>query len=68
MLGVVGAALLGVDGVALICHGGSNAMAMKNAVYVADRFAQIGLGKELAAAVGRHAFIWDGAPPAEAIS
>jgi glycerol-3-phosphate acyltransferase PlsX len=63
-----GAPLLGVDGVALICHGGSNAMAMKNAVYVADRFAQIGLGKELAAAVGRHAFIWDGAPPAEAIS
>ena len=32
-----GAPLLGVDGVALICHGGSNAMAMKNAVFVADR-------------------------------
>ncbi len=58
-----GAPLLGVDGVALICHGGSNAMAMKNAVYVADRFAQIGLGKELTAAVARHAFLWDGAPP-----
>ena len=27
-----GAPLLGVDGVALICHGGSNAMAIKNAV------------------------------------
>ena len=37
-----GAPLLGVEGVALICHGGSNAMAMKNAVFVADRFAQMG--------------------------
>ena len=36
-----GAPLLGVDGVALICHGGSNAMAIKNAVCVADRFAQM---------------------------
>jgi glycerol-3-phosphate acyltransferase PlsX len=67
-----GAPLLGVDGVALICHGGSNATALTNAVYVADRFAQIGLGKELTAAVSRHGFIWDGAPgehpPAEAIS
>ena len=52
-----GAPLLGVDGVALICHGGSNATAMQNAVYVADRFAQIGLGKELSAAVARHAFL-----------
>jgi 3-oxoacyl-[acyl-carrier-protein] synthase-3 len=42
-----GAPLLGVDGVALICHGGSNATALKNAVYVANRFAQIGLGHEL---------------------
>jgi len=46
-----GAPLLGVDGVALICHGGSTATALTNAVYVADRFAQLGLGKELAAAV-----------------
>jgi phosphate acyltransferase len=59
-----GAPLLGVDGVALICHGGSNAMAMKNAVYVADRFAQIGLDKELTSAIARYAFLWDGAPAA----
>ena len=59
-----GAPLLGVDGVALICHGGSNAIAMKNAVFVADRFAQQHLGKELTSAVARHAFIWEGAPPA----
>jgi glycerol-3-phosphate acyltransferase PlsX len=57
-----GAPLLGVDGVALICHGGSSAMAIKNAVWVADRFAQIGLGHELAAAIGRHGFIWDNGP------
>jgi len=58
-----GAPLLGVDGVALICHGGSNAMAMKNAVFVADRFAQMGLRKELTTAVVRHNALWDGAPP-----
>jgi glycerol-3-phosphate acyltransferase PlsX len=54
-----GAPLLGVDGVALICHGGSNAKAIKNAVLVAHQFAQIGLGKELASAIGRHAFLWE---------
>jgi len=59
-----GAPLLGVDGVALICHGGSNAKAIKNAVLVADRFAQIGLGKELSDAVARHAVLWESpAPP-----
>jgi phosphate acyltransferase len=67
-----GAPLLGVDGVALICHGGSTATALTNAVYVADRFAQLGLGKELAAAVARNIFVWEGTPPAasgaEAIS
>jgi glycerol-3-phosphate acyltransferase PlsX len=62
-----GAPLLGVDGVALICHGGSNARAIQNAVGVAHRFAQIGLGKELASAIGRHGHLWEpvlGAPPA----
>lgn len=68
-----GALLLGVDGVALICHGGSNAVALKNAVHVADRFAQIGFGHELAEAVARHVFLWESAPPdpgptAEAVS
>jgi glycerol-3-phosphate acyltransferase PlsX len=59
-----GAPLLGVDGVALICHGGSSATAIKNAVWVADRFAQIGLGQELAVAIGQHAFLWDNGGPA----
>jgi len=58
-----GAPLLGVDGVALICHGGSSAVALKNAVFVADRFAQMGLRKELTEAVARHNALWDGAPP-----
>ena len=56
-----GAPLLGVEGVALICHGGSNAMAIKNAVLVANGFAQSGLRKELTAAVARHGFVWE--PP-----
>jgi glycerol-3-phosphate acyltransferase PlsX len=59
-----GAPLLGVDGVALICHGGSNATAIKNAVFVADQFAKNGLGQELTGAVGRHRFIWETATPA----
>jgi phosphate acyltransferase len=65
-----GAPLLGVNGVALICHGGSTAVAMKNAVLVADKFAQIGLGQELTAAVAQHGFLCDTVAPssAEAVS
>jgi glycerol-3-phosphate acyltransferase PlsX len=63
-----GAPLLGVDGVALICHGGSSATAIKNAVYVADRFAQSGLGQELTAAVARHSFLWEASGGAQASS
>src|SRR4029078_13084350 len=54
-----GAPLLGVNGVPLICHAGSNAKAMQNAFYVAAGFAQLGLGKELTAAVARHAGLCD---------
>jgi glycerol-3-phosphate acyltransferase PlsX len=57
-----GAPLVGVDGVALICHGGSNARAMATAVRVAARFAQSGLGTETTRAVGKHAFLWGAAP------
>jgi glycerol-3-phosphate acyltransferase PlsX len=56
-----GAPLLGVDGVALVCHGGSNARAIKNAVRVADRFAQSGLGQETTTAIARHSFLWEAA-------
>jgi glycerol-3-phosphate acyltransferase PlsX len=53
-----GAPLLGVDGVALVCHGGSNARAIANAVRVASQFAQTGLGGETSAAISSHAFLW----------
>jgi phosphate acyltransferase len=61
-----GAPLLGVEGVVLLCHGGSSSTALKNAVYVADRFAQIGLGKALTAAIGQHAFLWESTPATSA--
>lgn len=56
-----GAPLLGVDGVALICHGRSNARAIENAIHVATKFASAGLGAETTAAMARNAFLW--APP-----
>ena len=65
-----GAPLLGVDGVALICHGRSNARAIKNAVRVAAKFAQSRLGEETTRAVARHAFLWESLaalPPAHKI-
>jgi len=55
-----GAPLLGVDGVALVCHGGSNARAIATAVRVAGRFAQSGLGQESTTAIAQHAFLWNG--------
>ena len=55
-----GAPLLGVDGVALVCHGGSNARAIATAVRVAGRFARSGLGQESTTAVAQHAFLWNG--------
>jgi phosphate acyltransferase len=57
-----GAPLLGVEGVALICHGGSDAKAIKNAVLVARDFAQVEFRQELTKAVAAHAFLWEGPP------
>jgi glycerol-3-phosphate acyltransferase PlsX len=53
-----GAPLLGVEGVALICHGGSDGRALKNAILVARQFAKSELARELAQAVSRHEFVW----------
>jgi phosphate acyltransferase len=53
-----GAPLLGVEGVALIAHGGSDARALKNAIFAARRFAQLDLARELRQAVAQHAFLW----------
>lgn len=54
-----GAPLLGVDGVALICHGGSNARAITSAIRVADQFAKTGLGAETTTAIAEHEYIWN---------
>jgi glycerol-3-phosphate acyltransferase PlsX len=58
-----GAPLLGIEGVALICHGGSDAKAIKNAVLVARDFAQVAFRQELTKAVAAHSFLWDDLPP-----
>ena len=57
-----GAPLVGVEGVSLICHGGSDAKAIKNAVLVARDFAQVELRQELTKAVAAHAFLWEDLP------
>jgi glycerol-3-phosphate acyltransferase PlsX len=43
-----GAPLLGIDGVGMICHGGSNAKAIKNAVRFAHEYAQKGVNQRMA--------------------
>jgi len=63
-----GAPLLGVDGVALVCHGGSNARAIASAVRVAAQFAQTGLEGESVGALARHAFLWAPPPAVERVS
>jgi glycerol-3-phosphate acyltransferase PlsX len=50
-----GAPLLGVDGVVVICHGGSPARALQNAIFQADRFVKGRLTERVAAEVARHA-------------
>jgi glycerol-3-phosphate acyltransferase PlsX len=46
-----GAPLLGVDGLALVCHGSSHGAALKNAVHAAARFADRGLVARVAEAL-----------------
>ncbi len=50
-----GAPLLGVDGVVVICHGGSPARALENAIFQADRFVNGRLTQRVAAEFARHA-------------
>jgi phosphate acyltransferase len=54
-----GAPLLGVDGVVMICHGGSQPRAIQNAILAAERFCQSNLGNESQSAIANHAFIWE---------
>jgi glycerol-3-phosphate acyltransferase PlsX len=55
-----GAPLLGVDGVAIVCHGNANAKAIKNGILTAARYVDLGLAPSLAGAIARHHALWDG--------
>ncbi len=48
-----GAPLLGVKGVSIICHGRSNANAIKNAIRVAAEFAEGHINRHISAELGR---------------
>jgi phosphate acyltransferase len=50
-----GAPLLGVKGVTIICHGGSNANAIKNAIRVAAGFAEGRINEKIEGELGRAA-------------
>ncbi len=57
-----GAPLVGVDGVAVLCHGASNAKAIKNAVRVAAQLVDGGLPQAVSQSIDKHSALW----PAEA--
>jgi phosphate acyltransferase len=59
-----GAILAGVDGLVVICHGRSDATALKNAIKAADEDASAGLVEQLARAMRRHHGLWVEPPPA----
>jgi glycerol-3-phosphate acyltransferase PlsX len=61
-----GAVLAGVDGLVVICHGRSDATAMKNAIKAADEDARAGLVGQLAQAMRRHHRLWVEPPAPEA--
>jgi glycerol-3-phosphate acyltransferase PlsX len=61
-----GAVLAGVDGLVVICHGRSDATAMKNAIKAADEDARAGLVGQLAQAMRRHHRLWLEPPAPEA--
>jgi glycerol-3-phosphate acyltransferase PlsX len=56
---VGGAPLLGVDGLAVVCHGSSNGQALKNAVHAAARYAERGLTARVAEALARTHTLFD---------
>jgi len=59
-----GAPLIGIDGVVIVCHGGSDARAIKNAVLTAGEYAKIDLRSEIERSMATHAFLWAGATSA----
>ena len=54
-----GAPLVGVDGVAILCHGRSNAKAIKNGIRVAASFAEAKLPSAITESIGKHAAMWE---------
>jgi glycerol-3-phosphate acyltransferase PlsX len=61
-----GAPLIGVDGVAVICHGRSNAKAIHNAIRVGAQLADAGLVAAVGRSLERNAGLWAGLEVAEA--
>jgi glycerol-3-phosphate acyltransferase PlsX len=59
-----GAPLIGVDGVVIVCHGGSDARAIKNAILTAGEYAKIDLRSEIKRSMAAHAFLWSDSAPA----
>jgi phosphate acyltransferase len=53
-----GAPLVGVDGVAVLCHGSSNAKAIKNAIRVAAQLVDAQLPSAVVQSVARHTALW----------
>lgn len=49
-----GAPLLGINGVGMICHGGSNVKAIKNAIRFAHEYAQKGITQKIADKLQEH--------------
>lgn len=56
-----GAMLLGVNGTATICHGHSDARAIRNAIMVTNRFLEQDLRNSLSQAIDRHQDLWKAA-------
>jgi glycerol-3-phosphate acyltransferase PlsX len=53
-----GAPLVGVDGVAILCHGRANARAVQSAIRVAASLADASLPRAISEAIDRHAPLW----------
>lgn len=63
-----GALLAGVSGEVIIAHGKSDAVAIKNAIKAADRFATAGLSRQLGEAMVRHHGLWKDDDAAERVA
>jgi glycerol-3-phosphate acyltransferase PlsX len=59
-----GALLLGVDGVVMICHGRSDATAVKNAIMASNRFVAEKLVEQFGSTLARHERLWEREPAA----